>query len=293
MRSAFHHALTVAGKPCTTHSARPRLCASGCWPSKQLAYASRPNGCWFFCAAGSAPDRRELWQLDASPHRWFPTANLPSPCSIRLDDQVPPVHRPQILRARTAALLLRLPASEPSWLTGGRCNSTLIIAASFYPDPDALTVLGLGAHFYDISLRYASRPGQGQGRTVNTGKFWQGWLPAYFASEKNIGNRRGQPARWALRAHRNAHEVHRGTAPDAPAGLESGQKGKPLCRCARPRPAPGGITSGVSARPSRSGTYLSRAHRHPTPAHPKPPETKVVLCLHPSGLSLRAGLISQ
>jgi hypothetical protein len=68
--------------------------------------------------------------------------------------------------------------------------------------------LGWALKFYDISLRYAPTP-QAKGKVEREHQFWQGRLPSYFASEKiteiEVANRPID----ALRAHHNAHEVHR------------------------------------------------------------------------------------
>jgi len=78
----------------------------------------------------------------------------------------------------------------------------------FTHDPDALTQLGWALKFYDISLRYAPTP-QAKGKVEREHQFWQGRLPAYFASEKITQIAVANPHIDELRAHRNAHEVHR------------------------------------------------------------------------------------
>ena len=62
--------------------------------------------------------------------------------------------------------------------------------------------MGWALKFYDISLRYAPTP-QAKGKVEREHQFWQGRLPAYFASEKiteiEVANRHIED----LRAHHN------------------------------------------------------------------------------------------
>ena len=78
----------------------------------------------------------------------------------------------------------------------------------FTHDPDALTQMGWALKFYDISLRYAPTP-QAKGKLEREHQFWQGRLPAYFASEKltelAVANRHIAD----LRTHHNTQELHR------------------------------------------------------------------------------------
>ena len=78
----------------------------------------------------------------------------------------------------------------------------------FTHDPDALTQLGWALKFYDISFRYAPTP-QAKGKIERAHQYWQGRLPACFASEKITKIQTANPQISALRAHRNAQEVHR------------------------------------------------------------------------------------
>ena len=68
--------------------------------------------------------------------------------------------------------------------------------------------MGWALQFYDISLRYAPTP-QAKGKVEREHQFWQGRLPPYFASEKISDLSEANRHIDALRAHRNAHEVHR------------------------------------------------------------------------------------
>ena len=47
---------------------------------------SRPKKFWRPSAAGNARKSANFWQLDASPHRWFPHSRLAFPMLNLLDD---------------------------------------------------------------------------------------------------------------------------------------------------------------------------------------------------------------
>ena len=120
----------------------------------------------------------------------------------------------------------------------------------FTHDPDALTQLGWALRFYDISLRYAPTP-QAKGKVEREHQFWQGRLPAYFASEKISEIEVANSHIDALRAHRNAQEIHRELRQTPQrAWDQAGKKNAPYC--VPHRVAPGGIMCGACAPPSKS-----------------------------------------
>ena len=150
----------------------------------------------------------------------------------------------------------------------------------FTHDPDALTQLGWAFKFYDISLRYAPTL-QAKGKVEREHQFWQGRLPACFATEKinaiEVTNRHID----ALRAHRNAHEIHRELRQTPQRAWDQAPKEKrsvlrPAPRCAwwdyvwSVRTL---IKVGSDGRVP-IGTQRLRVER--------PPGSKVVLCLHPT-----------
>lgn len=150
----------------------------------------------------------ELWQLDASPHRWFPSINIAFPMLNMLDDCSRLFTGSKLYeRELLLAYFDFLPAA---FLAHGRPLQLYVDFHSifFTRDPDALTQLGWALKFYDISLRYAPTP-QAKGKIEREHQFWQGRLPAYCASEKIDQIHVLNPHIDALRAHRNAHEIHR------------------------------------------------------------------------------------
>jgi len=153
----------------------------------------------------------ELWQLDASPHRWFPASNIAFPMLNMLDDCSRLFTGSKLYeRELLPAYFDFLPAA---FLVHGRPLQLHVDYHSlfFTHDPDALTQLGWALKFYDISLRYAPTPQapQSRGKVEREHQFWQGRLPPCFASEKITEIEVANPHIDALRAHHNAQEIHR------------------------------------------------------------------------------------
>jgi hypothetical protein len=223
----------------------------------------------------------ELWQLDASPHRWFPSVNRAFPMLNMLDDCSRLFTGSKLYeRELLLAYFDFLPAA---FLAHGRPLQLYVDYHSlfFTQDPDALTQLGWALKFYDISLRYAPTP-QAKGKIEREHQFWQGRLPAYFASEKIDQIQTANPHIDALRAHRNAHEVHRELRQTPQrAWNQAKQENRSVMR-----PVPSCpwwpyvwsvrtmIKVGTDGRVPIGTQRLRLA---------KPPGSKVVLCLHSSG----------
>jgi hypothetical protein len=244
----------------------------------QPSYVKRPH----------APVRRwqrsqigELWQLDASPHRWFPPSPLDFPMLNMIDD---------CSRLFVASkfygrelLLSYLDFLPTAFLAYGRPLQIYVDyhAIFFNKNPDALTQLGSALKFYDISFLYAPTP-QAKGKIEREHQFWQGRLPSYFASEKITEIEIANTHIDDLRLHRNSHEIHRELHMIPQRAWDLAKKDKRSVL----RPAPRCpwwpyvwsvrtlIKTGTDGRVP-IGTQRLRIER--------PPGTKVVLCLHPSG----------
>jgi len=223
----------------------------------------------------------ELWQLDASPHRWFPSLHIGFPMLNMLDDCSRLFTGSKLYeRELLLAYFDFLPAA---FLAHGRPLQLYVDYHSlfFTQDPDALTQLGWALKFYDISLRYAPTP-QAKGKIEREHQFWQGRLPAYFASEKINEIHLANPHIDSLRAHRNAHEIHRELRQTPLRAWNQAKKEnrsvmRPVPRCpwwdyvwSVRTPIKVGTDGRVPI-----GTQRLRLE--------KPPGSKVVLCLHPSG----------
>ena len=141
--------------------------------------------------------------------------------------------------------------------------------------------MGWALKFYDISFLYAPTP-QAKGKIERAHQYWQGRLPAYFASEKITEIEIANPQIDALRAHRNPQEVHRELRQTPQRAWAQAKKEN---------------RSGLRPAPHcpwwdyvwsvRTVIKVGRDGRVPIGTQrlriEKPPATKVVLCLHPSG----------
>ena len=157
-----------------------------------------------------------LWQLDATPHRWFPGDPKNYPLLDLLDD---------CSRVCTGAtiyhredLLAYFDFLSTAFLEHGLPLELYVDCHSlFFPQrPDALTQLGAALFFYGVSLRYARTP-QAKGKIERQHQYWQGRLPALFAAETITTPAAANVLLPDLRRHRNAHEIHRelGRTPNA------------------------------------------------------------------------------
>lgn len=223
----------------------------------------------------------ELWQLDASPHRWFPHSRLSFPMLNLLDDCSRLFTGSKIYEREL--LLSYFDFLPAAFLAHGRPLRIYVDYHSifFTNDPDALTQLGRALKFYDISFLYAPTP-QAKGKIERAHQYWQGRLPAYFASEQITEIEVANPQIDALRAHRNAHEVHRELRQTPQWAWDQARKEKrsvlrPVARCpwwdyvwSIRTPVKVGSDGRVPI-----GTQRLRIEM--------PPQTKVILCLHPTG----------
>ena len=223
----------------------------------------------------------ELWQLDASPHRWFPSCALDFPMLNMLDD-CSRVFVGSKLYGREL-LLSYLDFLPAAFLSYGRPLQIYVDyhAIFFSQNPEALTQLGAALKFYDISFLYAPTP-QAKGKVEREHQFWQGRLPPYFASEQITEIEIANPHLDALRLHRNAQEIHRELRMTPERAWELAKKEnrsvlRPAPRCPwwpyvwSVRTA---LRVGSDGRVP-IGTQRLRVER--------PPGAKIVLRLHPTG----------
>ena len=235
-----------------------------------------------------APARRwqrsqigELWQLDASPHRWFPSVDIPFPMLNMLDD---------CSRLFTGSKLYEreLPLSyfdflPAAFLAHGRPLQLYVDYHSifFTHDPDALTQLGWALKFYDISLRYAPTP-QAKGKVEREHQLWQGRPPPYFASENISEIETANQHIEDLRTHHNINEIHRELRQTPQRAWNQAKKEnrsvlRPAPRCPWWNYVWSVRTQIKIGTDGRVPIGIQRLRIE------KPPQTKVVLCLHPSG----------
>lgn len=223
----------------------------------------------------------ELWQLDASPHRWLGPSDILRPMLNMLDDCSRVFVGSKIYeREQLWAYLDFLPTAFRDY---GLPLEIYVDYHSFFfsSAPDALTALGQALRFYGITLRYAPTP-QAKGKVEREHHFWQLRLPAYFASEPVHDLAEVNQHVADLRAHRNQREVHRELQrTPAQAWQDSQTQGRsalrPLPRCPW-WPYVWSVQKTLRTRPDGRipiGTHLLRLE--------VPPGTRVTLCQHPSG----------
>ena len=223
----------------------------------------------------------ELWQLAASPHRWLPGSQTPFPMLNLLDD-CSRVFTGSKLYAREL-LLAYFDFLPAAFREQGRPLQLYVDYHSlfFTHTPDALTQLGAALKFYDISLRYAPTP-QAKGKIERAHQYWQGRLPAYFASEKISELAEANQHIDALRHHRNAKEIHRELRQTPQQAWATALKEKRSVL--RPVPAcpwwPYIWSVRTQIKVASDGRVPIGTQRLRLE---KPPGTKVTLCLHPTG----------
>ena len=223
----------------------------------------------------------ELWQLDATPHRWFPPSDTQLPMLNMLDDCSRVFVGSKLYeREILPAYLDFLPAA---FLDYGLPLELYVDFHSFFFThmPEALTLLGKALRFYGVSLRYAPTP-QAKGKVEREHSFWQQRLPAYFASEPVSHLSDANTHITALRLHRNQNETHRELRmTPAKAWAEAEAQNRSTLRRVPPCPWWPYVWS------VQTSTRTGLDGRIPIGAHPVrleiPPRSKVILCHHPSG----------
>jgi hypothetical protein len=223
----------------------------------------------------------ELWQLDASPHPWFPHSDIDFPMLNMLDDCSRLFVGSKLYDREL--LLSYFDFLSAAFLAYGRPLQLYVDYHSifFTKTPEALTQLGWALKFYDISFRYAPTP-QAKGKIEREHQFWQKRLPPYFASEQVTELADANTHIDALRLHHNAQETHRELRQTPQrawdlARLEKRSVLRPMPRC----PWWPYVWS------LRTALQVGSDGRVPIGAQrvrlEYPPKAKVVLCLHPTG----------
>lgn len=189
---------------CTIHRATVRRWAlrQGLAPTGPRKKTRRPVRRWQVQHIG------QLWQYDASPHRWFPDQERQPSLLGLIDDHSRLISGARIYeRENLPAHLDFLPAA---FRQHGLPLALYVDYHSFFftSQPGALTQLGSALRFYQISLRYAPTP-QAKGKIERTHDFWQKRLPPIFAAEQIATLPEANALLDKLRHHHNAKEIHR------------------------------------------------------------------------------------
>lgn len=223
----------------------------------------------------------ELWQLDASPHAYFPRSRRLFPMLNLIDDCSrlfvgSKLYQQEIL----LAYLDFLPEAFSAY------GLPLMLYVDYHSlffssTPNALTTLGEALKFYDVTFRYAPTP-QAKGKIEREHQFWQHRLPAYFAAEQIHTLEAANPHINELRLHRNTKEIHRELRMPAQQSWDLALKEKRSVIRPKPNcpwwPFVWSLRTSVRVTPqSRVGLGSDSIRIEAAPG------SRVVLCQHPSG----------
>lgn len=236
----------------------------------------------------AAPVRRwqtqnvgQLWQYDASPHRWFPGQDWQPTLLQMIDD-----HSRVIVGARLYAReTLSAHLDFVSWAfqaTGlPLCFYVDYHSFFFTHAPEAHTQFATALRFYGVSLRFAPTP-QAKGKIERWHQFWQHRLPPLLAAESIAEIPPANTLLDQLRKHHNQMEKHReiGSTPQTAWDLAKKQNRWAL----RPPPHcpwwPYVFSQRTRVTVGSDSKIAVGAQRLPVEVAPG---TKVVRCQHPNG----------
>jgi hypothetical protein len=223
----------------------------------------------------------ELWQLDATPHAWFPGDSTLYPMLNMLDDCSRLFVGSKIYEREN--LLAYMDFLPTAFLEHGFPLALYVDYHSlfFAQNPVALTELGRALKFYGVAFRYAPTP-QAKGKVEREHQYWQGRLPSYFAAEHIHRVPAANEAIRALRHHRNRFEPHRelGMTAQTAWDLALSERRSVLRPATTDAWWPYVWSAKHNTRVSDDGRIQVGNHRMRLEV---PPRTSVVLCQHPDG----------
>lgn len=244
--------------PDTSHKKRPKLVRR--WQVQQIG---------------------QLWQYDATPHRWFAALAQQPPMLEIIDDHSRLLPLARLYPRET--LLAHLDFLSAAFATHGLPLALYVDYHSFFftHQPEAFTQLGTALRFYEVSLRYAPTP-QAKGKIERAHDFWQKRLPALFAAEHVATLPEANRLIDALRLHHNVKEKHREIASTPQAAWELARKeGRSALRPPPQCPWWPYVWSVRSpTRVAPDGRIALAAQRLRID---RPPGSTVIRCLHPNG----------
>jgi len=150
----------------------------------------------------------ELWQLDATPHRWFGPGEPAQPLLDMIDDASRLQVGIRLCRHESVAEYVFF--FEKAFKTHGLPLCVYVDYASFFHSPreGGLTALGWRLAFYGVSLRYANTP-QGKGKNRAHPPSLAGPPPALPPAERFHGGDRPAGHQPAPRGPGNASQPPR------------------------------------------------------------------------------------
>ena len=176
--------------------------------AEDIAHPAKPRGPRARVRRWQRQQIGELWQLDATPHAFFPCNPRLYPLLDMLDDCSRLITGARLYEAET--LLAYLDFLPRAFEKHGLPLALYVDYHSIFFThlPDNLTQLGAALKFYGISLLYAPTP-QAKGKVERLHQLWQGRLPPLLAVDDIVGIAPANVLLEGLREHRNTQEKHR------------------------------------------------------------------------------------
>jgi hypothetical protein len=223
----------------------------------------------------------QLWQYDASPHRWFVDQDWQPSLLHLMDDHSRVVIGAKLYERET--LLAHLDFLSQALQATGLPLSLYVDFHSFFFShlPEGRTQLAESLRFYDVSLRFAPTP-QAKGKIERGHQFWQKRFPALLAADAIATMPEANALLEVLRRHHNTMEKHREirSTPQAAWDLAKKENRSAL----RPAPAcpwwPYVFSQRTRIRVGDDGRVAVGNQRLSVNV---PPRSKVIHCQHPNG----------
>jgi hypothetical protein len=223
----------------------------------------------------------QLWQYDASPHRWFSGQDW-QPSLLHLIDD----HSRVLVGARLyerETLLAHFDFLSQAFQAYGLPLCLYVDYHSFFftHTPEVHTQLAAALRFYGVSLRFAPTP-QAKGKIERGHQFWQKRLPSLFAAEEITELEPANQMLTTLRTHHNEMEKHREIGcPPQTAWKKALAKKRSVLRPAPQCPWwPYVFSVRSRIKVGGDGKVAVGSQRLRVEA---PPDTKVIRCQHPNG----------
>ena len=223
----------------------------------------------------------QLWQYDASPHRWLPDQDWQPALLNLLDD-----HSRLNLAARLyprETLLAHLDLLANAFQAHGLPLEVYVDHHSFFlaQVPEAHTQLASALHFYEVTFRFAPSA-QAKGKIERSHQVWQKRLPPILRAEAIHNLPEANALLDKLRAHRNAAEPHREIRSTPQAAWDLAKKEnrsalRPVPRCPW---WPYVFSQKNRLTVGDDGKVAIGQQRFWVDA---PPRSRVLRCLHPNG----------
>lgn len=223
----------------------------------------------------------QLWQYDASPHRWFHGQSRQPALLELIDDHSRIIPAARLYERET--LLSHFDLLSHAFQSVGLPLALYVDYHSFFftSQPEAFTQLGAALRFYEVSLRFAPTP-QAKGKIERAHDFWQKRLPPLFAAEHISTLAEANLLLDHLRQHHNLREIHRElrSTPHA-AWLLAKKEKRSVLRLAPKCPWwPFVFSQRSKTRVGSDGRIAIGSQRLPIE---QPPGTPVIRCLRPNG----------